>query len=212
MPARGERQTITFSGMGAQLVDGDVDVDDLVGTAEEAVGDGFANLRAGRAGDRVIKRLEVLDVHGGHDVDAGVEELQDILVALAVARARHIAVGQLIDDAPGRMAGENGLDVHFAQGDGAVLDFLERDGVKALDERGSVGAAVGFDEADDDVHALTAHEVGVFEHAVGFADAGGGAEIDAETAWLRSVAMLRGDVGRDGRGDGRRCSHPTSTG
>ena len=83
----------------AQLVDGDVDVDDFVGAAEQAVGDGFANDRAGGAGDGVVERLKVLDVDGGHDVDAGVEQFEHIFVALAVARAGNVGVGQLVDDA-----------------------------------------------------------------------------------------------------------------
>jgi hypothetical protein len=35
-----------------------------------------------------------------------------------------------------------------------------------------VGPAVGFNEADDDVHAVAAKRVRVFEHRVGLADAG----------------------------------------
>ena len=53
--------------------------------------------------------------------------------------------------------------------------------------RPSTSAAVsarpwGSIEADDDVDALAAHEVRVFEHAVGLADAGSGAEINAEAS------------------------------
>ena len=69
----------------AQLVDGDVDVDDLVRPPQEAVGDGFTNLRAGRARDRIVQRLQMLNVHRRHDVDAGVQQLEHVFIALAVA-------------------------------------------------------------------------------------------------------------------------------
>jgi hypothetical protein len=75
---------------------------------------------------------------------------------------------------------------------------------------------VRLDEADDDVDALAAHKVRVFEHAVGFADAGSGSEIDTKAARLRSIGMGWREVAREalsriGRWNGGR-GHPTSTG
>ena len=50
---------------GAQLFDGDVDVDDFVGALEEAVGNGLANDGVGGAIDGVVQRFEMLDVDRG---------------------------------------------------------------------------------------------------------------------------------------------------
>ncbi len=71
-----------------QILDGQVEVDHLVGLLQEAVGHRLADGDAGDALDDVLEALEVLDVEGADDVDAGVEQLDDVLVALAVAAAR----------------------------------------------------------------------------------------------------------------------------
>ena len=71
-----------------QLLDGHVDVDDLVGAIEERVGHGLAHADAGDAADGVVQRLEVLDVDRRHHADAGVEQLQHVLIALLVPAAR----------------------------------------------------------------------------------------------------------------------------
>ena len=58
----------------------------------------------------------MLDVERRIDVDAGGEQLLDILVALGVAAARRIGVGKLIDQHQFGPARQNGVDVHFARG------------------------------------------------------------------------------------------------
>ena len=52
-----------------------VDQHDLVGLVEHAVGQRLAHLDAGDAADDVVQALEVLDVDGRVDVDAGGEQL-----------------------------------------------------------------------------------------------------------------------------------------
>ena len=83
----------------AQRLRAHVDELDLVGRAHDGVGDGLALLDPGDRLDHVVQRLEVLDVDGGDDVDARVEELVDVLPPLGVARARDVGVRQLVDEA-----------------------------------------------------------------------------------------------------------------
>ncbi len=59
-----------------QILDGEIEVHDLVGLLEEAVGHGLAHLHAGGPLDEIVEALEVLDVEGADDVDAGVEQLE----------------------------------------------------------------------------------------------------------------------------------------
>ena len=66
----------------AQRLGGHVDEFDLVSTANDVVGDRLALLDPGDPRERVVERLEVLDVHGGDDVDARVEECLDVLPPL----------------------------------------------------------------------------------------------------------------------------------
>jgi len=165
---------------GAEFFDGDVDVDDLVGAFDEAVGDGFADGGVCRAGDGVVEGFQMLDVDGSHDVDAGLEELEDIFVAFAVFAAGDVCVGELVDDDHLGSAGDDRVHVHFLELDGAVGDDAERDLFEVADLGFGVFSAVGFDESDDEVSALVAEEMGVVEHVECFSDAGCGADVDAE--------------------------------
>ena len=65
-----------------------VDQLDLIRLAHDGVGDRLVLLDPRDLLDDVVHRLEVLHVHGGDDVDAGVEQLVDVLPALRVPRAR----------------------------------------------------------------------------------------------------------------------------
>ncbi len=85
-----------------QLLRREVDQHDLVGLVQQAVGERLAHAHAGQLEDRVVQALEVLDVHGGDDVDAGVEHVLDVLVALVVARAGGVGVSELVDQRAAR--------------------------------------------------------------------------------------------------------------
>ena len=99
----------------AQLVHGDVDVHHFVGALEKAVGNGFADGRVRGAVDGVVQRFKVLDVDRGHHVDAGVQQLQHIFIALAILAAGHIGVGQLVHDHGLRVARDDRVHVHLFQ-------------------------------------------------------------------------------------------------
>ena len=106
-----------------QILDGQIEVHDLVGLLEEAVGDGLAHRHAGVARHQIVEALEVLDVERADDVDAGVEQLEHVLVALAVAAAGHVGVRHLVDDRDLRLARQDGVEVHLLDDDAAVLDL-----------------------------------------------------------------------------------------
>ncbi len=67
-----------------ELVDGQVDEAHVVGFVEHGVGHRLAHGDAGDLRDDVVQALEVLHVERREDVDAGVEELFDVLPALDV--------------------------------------------------------------------------------------------------------------------------------
>ena len=87
------------------------------------------------------------------------------------------------------MASEDGVDVHLMQGDRAVDDLPLRNDFKIANEGRGFGTSVGFNQPDDDVHALMAQHVSLFEHAVRFAHAGRSAQIDAQLCVLRCRAL-----------------------
>ena len=106
-----------------QVLGRDVDVDDLVGLGQHAVGEPLLDLHAGGPLDLVVEALQVLDVDRRDHVDPGPEQVLDVLVALGVAAAGGVGVRQLVDQADGRAPGEDRVEVHLAEGDAAVLDL-----------------------------------------------------------------------------------------
>ena len=85
------------------------------------------------------------------------------------------------------LARDDGVDVHLLERDAAVLDRAARHTLEVLQLRLGVGAAVGLDDADHHVEAARAQGVRLLEHRVGLADAGRGADVDAQA---RPVLLL----------------------
>ena len=97
-----------------QLVGRQVDQLHLVGLVEDAVGHRLPDAHAGDLADDVVQALEVLHVDRGVDVDAGVEQLLDVLPALGVARARRVGVRELVDERSARGSPrERGVEVEL---------------------------------------------------------------------------------------------------
>ena len=122
--------------------------------SRKASGTVSRDAHAGDLAHDVVEALDVLDVDRGVDVDAGVEQLLDVLVAALVAAAGHVAVRQLVDDRDARLAREQGIEIELGE-----LPVLVGDVAGAAappGRRAGLGfdAAVGFDQADDHVDVL----------------------------------------------------------
>ena len=92
-----------------------VDELDLVCGPHHVVRHSLALLHAGDRLDHVVERLQVLDVHSGDDVDAGCEQLVDVLPPLRVPGSRHVGVCELVDDRHLGPAREDAVDVHLLE-------------------------------------------------------------------------------------------------
>ena len=185
-----------------QLLGRDVDELDLVGALEHGVGHRLAHLDAGDLRDDVVEALDVLDVERRVDVDAGVEQLEHVLPALGVARAGRVGVRELVDEEQRRLARERGVEVELlelrARG---TRPAARGSSSRPSEQRRGLGAAVGLDDADDDVDAVWRDQVARrLEHRVGLADARRGAEEDLQ---LRRAGALppRPAPARAGRRD-----------
>ena len=124
----------------------------------------------------------MLDVDGGPDIDAGGEQVFNVLPALWVARARHVGVRQFIDEDECGLSRQRGIEIKLGQRAALVFDLASGKVFEVGDQRGGFGAAVGFDQADDGVDAGCARGLGCCQHRVGFAYTSRGAEVDAEFA------------------------------
>ena len=89
-----------------QLLGRKIDQLHLIRPLEDRVGDRLADHDAGDLADQVVEALQVLDVESGVDVEAGGQQLLDVLPALGVARAGGVGVGQLVDQQDRRMAAD----------------------------------------------------------------------------------------------------------
>jgi hypothetical protein len=93
-----------------------VDQHHLVGVVQQPVREGLPDPHPGEVLHLVVEALQVLDVHGGEHVDAGVEQLLDVLPAFGVPAAGVVGVGQLVDQAQLGQPLQQPAGVHPANG------------------------------------------------------------------------------------------------
>jgi hypothetical protein len=166
----------------AQRLGVHVDQLDLVGGPDLAVGDRLVLDDPGDPLHHVVERLEVLEVDGGDDVDAGVEQLPDVLPALDVARPGGVGVGQLVHQDQLGVAGQQAVEVHLLDGPPPVVEGAAGEDLQVPDLGVGVGPAVLLHPADHHVGAPLASAPPLAEHGVRLADTGGGPEIEPELA------------------------------
>jgi hypothetical protein len=157
-----------------------VDHLDLVGGAHHVVGDRLPLPDPRDALDDVVERLEVLDVERGDHLDAGVEQLGDVLPALGVPAAGDVGVGQLVDERHLGPPGQHGVDVHLLEHRAAVVHPAAGHDLEVADLLGGAGAPVRLHEPDDHVGAALLPAPPLVEHGERLADSRGGAQVDAQ--------------------------------
>ena len=174
-----------------QVVGREVDQLDGVGAVEHGIRHRLAHAHMGDLGDDVVEALDVLDVDGGVDVDAARQQLLDVEIALGMAAAGRIGVGELVDEGELRAARDQRVDIHLFESLVAVVDPLARQHFQAREQRLGLGAAVGLDDAHHHVDAGLELGMGALQHLVGLADAGGGADKDLQLAGAAVLAPGR---------------------
>ena len=107
-----------------QILGGDVHQHDVVGVAEDDVGHGLAHDDAGHARNDVGEALQMLNVERRPYVDAGAEQLLDVLPALGVAALRRVGVGEFVDDDQLGPAAERRIEIELL--DLSCLDSSRR--------------------------------------------------------------------------------------
>ena len=82
----------------AESFGGEVDELDLVGQFKDGVRNSFVDGGPGDLADGVGAAFDVLNVERGENVDTGVDEFDDVLVAFRVAGAFGVGVGELVHE------------------------------------------------------------------------------------------------------------------
>ena len=136
----------------------------------------------------------MLHVDRGIDIDAGVEQLVDVLPALLVARRRipaaDIGMRELIDQHKARLALQGGVQIELAALGAAKLHLQWWQLLEPDQQALGLLAAVQFDITDHDVRAFAPPALRGLQHGVAFANAGIGAKENSELP--ASLARLPG--------------------
>ena len=178
-----------------QIVRRQIDQLDGVGAVEDRVGHGLAHAHMRDLGDDVVEAFDVLDVDRRVDVDAVAHQLFDVEVALRMTAAFGVGVGEFVDQNDLRTAGDDGVEVHLLERLAFVLDAPARNDFEAAQQRFGFLAAVGLDDADDDVVTVLLARLGLLQHFVGLADARRGADEDSQLADAPLFAPRRFEQG-----------------
>ena len=178
-----------------QIVGREIDQFDGVGAIEHGIRHGLAHADMRDLSDDVVQAFDVLDIDGGVDVDAVAQQLFDVEIALGMAAAGRVGVGKFVDQHDLRPAGDDGVEVHLLEPLALVFDAPARDDFEALQQRLGLLAAVGLDDADDNVVAVFLPGAGLLQHLVGLADAGRRTHEDLELADAAFLAPRRLEQG-----------------
>src|SRR5262249_6113932 len=134
-----------------QILRREIDDLDIVGPVEHAVGHGLADADPRDLGNDVIQALDMLDVEGRKNVDAGCDDLLDVEVALGVPAAGRIGVRELVDEYELRAALKDPIEIHLGQQVSLVVDLLPRYLLETFEESLGLAPPVGFDDANDNI-------------------------------------------------------------
>ena len=104
-------------------------------------------------------------------------------------------MGELVDQNDLRTAGNDGVEVHFLEPLPPVFQASARNDFQTLEQRFGFLAAVGLDDADDDVVPVLLAGAGLLQHLVGLADARRRADEDSELANAAVFAARRFEQG-----------------
>ena len=137
-----------------QVVGGEVDQLDRVRAVEDGIRHGLAHAHMRDLGDHVVEALDVLDVDGGVDVDAVVQQLLDVEVAFGMAAAGRVGMGQLVDQHNLRTPRNDGVEVHFLEPLPLVFEAPAGNDLEPVEQGLGLLAPVGFDDADGDIVAV----------------------------------------------------------
>ena len=137
-----------------QVVGRQIDQLDGVGAIEHRVRDRLAHAHMRDLRHHVVEAFDVLDVDRGVDVDAAAQQLLDIEITFRMAAAFDVGMRELVDQNDLRPAGDDGVEIHLLEPLALVLHAPARNDLEAFEQRLGLLAAVGLDDADDDVVAV----------------------------------------------------------
>jgi len=130
-------------------------------------------------------------------MNPGLEQLDDILPALGMARPRRVRVRQFIQQDKPRPARQNRIEIHFLEHHSAILHRTSRNRLETLRQRDGLFASMRFDVTNYNLPPSLQLALRRLEHRIRFSNPGAHAE-----KYLQLSAPLSGGLGLDGRQQG----------
>ncbi len=142
----------------------------------------FADADASDLRHHVVQALDMLNIERRVNVDAGRQQFLDIEVALGMAAAGRVRMGQLVHQRDLGATPENGVEVHLFKDVPVIVDLQSGNDFEAVEQTLRFRPPMRFHDAEDDVRALRELGAPRHKHFVSFADAGRRAEKHLQTA------------------------------
>src|SRR5205085_597323 len=114
--------------------------------------------------------FDMLDVDRRVDIDAAVQQLFDVEIALGMPASFGVGVSELIDERDLRPASNDGIEVYFLKLVPLVFEPAARNDFKAAEEGLRLLAPVSLHHAHHDIIAVFLPGAGLVQHLVGLAD------------------------------------------
>ena len=165
-----------------QIVGREVDQLDGIGAVKYGIRYRLAHSHMGNLGDNVIEAFDVLNIDRGVNVDAVTHQLFDVEVAFRMTAALGVGMGKLVNQHDLRMPRDDGVQVHLGKMCPFVFNVSAWNDFEAAQQRFGLLAAMRLDDSNDDVIAILLARLGLLQHLVGLADAGCGADENAQLA------------------------------
>src|SRR5690242_6930986 len=145
--------------------------------------------------DDVVKALDVLNVNSAVHVDAAVQQFLNVEIALRVAAAGRIGMRKLIDERDLRAPRNDRLEVHLLEMLAAIFDGAAGDDLESFEQSLRLPAAMGLDDAYDNIIPVLSTGLCLLQHLIGLADAGRGAHENLEFTVAAFLASRRFEQG-----------------
>ena len=178
-----------------QFVWRDVDENNVRSLLQDSIRHGLSHRDAGNARNDVGEAFKMLDIERRPDVDAGVEQLFDILPAFGVPAIGRVGVREFVDEDELRLSRQRGVYVEFLDDPTAIFAFATWQRLETVEERLRLRAPMRFRYAYDNIDALSLGRLRARQHRVGLADAGRGAEEHAKLPFALLVAQGKEGIG-----------------
>jgi len=163
-----------------ELLRRQIDQLDGIGLIQDGIRHGLAHRAAGKAAHQIHPAFEMLHIERGVDVNARVEQFDHILVALGVAAAGHIGMGQFIHQRQLRATRQQTVEVQFLQQHAAIFEFAARQNGQPRQQRLSLHAPMRLHQSHHHIHLFVAALPRSFQHGIRLAHARTHAKEDAQ--------------------------------